>query len=375
MKSLLWPLCLLFVLPLAAVAQSPSRYTISPLAKLPADSLLKTRLLVSLDGFLRDKDHPGQPSVYMDTAYLRGDKMGFEEIVKVENSAKRKDTGFYKVQLQNVIKLKQEETFLIKLGFVGLADGQPVVRMIYSIIGKDRKDRFVFYPARDYVIKDWKQQWVGNIHYLYPYTLDMAAARRFDRFNTTVAGWFGAKPVKLHYYHCSDAQELLRVKGVDYDANASYMRRGDSDKDNDIFMSGVGSPWYGHDLIHFYCDKFLPRPVNRAMEEGLAYYADGGWGESYATCLGILKKYAADHPGEDLYRAFKNNVSVGDISLKFTINALLLEEVIRRQGFPKALEVLKAENNDAGLEQSLHTHFGLTPANFNENIRKRLIAS
>nr|WP_295868624.1 hypothetical protein [uncultured Chitinophaga sp.] len=375
MKSLLWPLCLLFVLPLATTAQSSSRYTISPLAKLPADSLLKTRLLVSLDGFLKDKDHPGQPSVYMDTAYLRGDKMGFEEIVKVENSAKSRDTNFYKAQLQNVIKLKTEGEYLVKLSFIGMAGDQPVVRMIYNMIARDRQDRFVFYPVRDYVVKDWKQQRVGNIHYLYPYTLDMNAARRFDRFNTEVARWFGVKPVRLHYYHCSDAQQLLRVKGVDYDANASYMRRGDSDSENNIFMSGVGSPWYGHDLIHFYCDKFLSQPRNRAMEEGLAYYADGGWGESYATCLGGLKKYAAVHPAEDLYQVFKNNVSAGDINLKYTINALLLEEVIRRHGVPKALDMLKAENNDAGLEQLLRVHFGITPANFNENIRKRLAAS
>ncbi|QJB41206.1 hypothetical protein HF324_26540 [Chitinophaga oryzae] len=37
--------------------------------------------------------------------------------------------------------------------------------------------------------------------------------------------------------------------------------------------------------------------------------------------------------------------------------------------------LLTTRLNDAGLEQLLQAHFGLTPANFNENIRKRLAAS
>lgn len=374
MRSLLLLFLALLAIP-ASVAAQYSRFTVSPLAVLPADSLLKTRMLTSLDGFLRDKDHPEQPSLYTDSAYLKHYTMGFDEIVRIENSKKYSDSNFFRPQLLNVIRLKQSGEYLIKLGFMGMNNGQPIIRKIYSMVGKDRQDRIVFYPAIDWVVRNWNRQQVGNIHYVYPHMLDMDAARRFDRFNTELAGWFGVKPVELLYYDCSNAQELLRIKGVDYDASANYLRRGDSDEDNNIFMSGVGSPWYAHDLVHFYCAKFLPRPVNRAAEEGLAYYADGAWGESFETCLVMLKKYVADHPGEDLYQTFKKAVTVGDISLKYTINALLLKDKIRRQGIRQALEVLKTENTDEGLDKSLQTHFGLTSGNFNEKIRKLLAAS
>ncbi|WP_160712391.1 hypothetical protein [Chitinophaga solisilvae] len=373
MKYLSLPFLLLALLPAALTAQQ-LRFSLSPSLSFPPDSLVKNRLLTSLDGFLQDKDRPGGAAGYTDTAYLRRYQMGFDEIQFIENSKKYNDSNFFRPQLTNIIKINPGE-YLIKLAFAGVTpDRQPVVRKLYSMVAREKADKFIFYPAVDYVVKDWQHKQVGRIHYVYPHTLDLSAAKRFDEFNTALAAKFGVKPVALTYYHCSSAQELLRVKGVDFDATASYLRRGDSDEENNIFMSGINSPLYKHDLVHFYCAKFFPKQTCRPAEEGLAYYMDGGWGESYEKCLKTLKDYAAAHPDTNLYEPFKNNLSAGDISLKHTISALLVATLDKREGFAQVLAFIRGENTDERMLKNMQQFFGITPQNFNEKVRKLLTA-
>ncbi|PSL49580.1 hypothetical protein CLV51_101914 [Chitinophaga niastensis] len=71
-------------------------------------------------------DHPETPGTYIDTAYLRTYTMGFDELVKIENSKQYQDSTFFKPQLMNTIKLLPGE-YLVKLSFMGISpDRQPV---------------------------------------------------------------------------------------------------------------------------------------------------------------------------------------------------------------------------------------------------------
>jgi hypothetical protein len=374
MKPLLRLIFLLLATPAVLKAQTLP-LTTSPGMVWPVDSSLRPVLLASLNELIRTKTPPQPPLRPVDSAYGQKYPFGFGVLENVTYSKAQQDSFFFKPRLTNVIKLR-EGAYLLKIAFIGSSpELPPMLRMVYCLIAQQTGAGFEFYPAISHLTARWQRKKVGNVSYVYPHTLNRPDAEKFNRFNTMLAARFGVATFPLTYYQCTDAQDALRIRGVDYSSTADYMKSGDGDEMTNTLISGEDTASMAHDLVHFYCAKFLPQPTNRLAEEGLAYFLGGCWDASYAGCVDLLRQYAAANPDLDLYEIFKKGYAIRSISMKRTMCGLICEELIRQRGFEVVLKLIQRANTDAAYLEAVNELQQINPQNFNQKIRKMLSAA
>src|SRR5580704_6512747 len=113
-------LCIVF----SARAQS---IIVPDMASLAQDTVVKNRLINSLNSFLNQKDGPNKDNKYVLKEDLPETSALLDEMKGMEQSNRYNINNFYKCHLTNVIKLEGGD-YLVQFSYLGIADSIPVLR-------------------------------------------------------------------------------------------------------------------------------------------------------------------------------------------------------------------------------------------------------
>ena len=104
-----------------------SNFTIANNIGLPKYSIIQTKLLSSFNTFLSLKNKLANQNTLVLKKDLLETSLLLDEMRDIEVSNRYRDSNFYKGYLTNVIQL-DSINYLLQLAFIGLHDGQPLLR-------------------------------------------------------------------------------------------------------------------------------------------------------------------------------------------------------------------------------------------------------
>lgn len=348
---------------------------ITPQIKLPNDSLVKQKLLNSLQQFLVDKNNDLSKSKVIETTHFKKYIDFFDAMKDIEISKKYNDTSFFKCYLKNVI-LQPNKNFKIELSYYGITkDNEVINRLNISLIAKLNNEIFQFYCPFEENVKSWKSQKVGNIEFFYKDSFNKSIATNFDNYNTILSKKLKVNTLQFKYYKCQDIQEVYSLMGIDYDLSRNgEVRSGLFDLTNKIFLAGTNSDQYKHDLTHTYFGlKFTDSLRNWTAEEGYNVYSTDFWGETTAQNFQYLKEYISSNPNITLISAFEQNLYLKyPIPIKYPLSALLMRKVEKEYGFDKVLELISCGESDENYFKKLKEITGITKEMFDNIIKEEL---
>jgi len=372
------PIAVIFVFLSLVSVSFAQTVIVTNMASLSQDTVIKKQLVSSLEGFLKEKEGPAKNNHYILKEYLPETAVLLDELTGIEQSTKYNDKNFYKCHLTNVVKY-DAANYAVQFSYLGIAEGDPVLRASYKMLAKYANGQFYFYSPLKQNTRSWKSKRMMNIVFHYKDTLLRRDAEAYFRTVTFYDKKLGVPYSPIEYYYCDNFQEAQQVLGLDYRSDFNGIP-GDilSSRANNISVVLSGYDSYNHrfdphDLWHDRLRVAITSDtINRPVDEGCAYLYGGSWGFTWREVLTQFKKYAADHPEADwlsLYTGTKNFVD-GDKSMKvpYALNALIIQKIEREKGFTNVMQLLccgKRQSGDENYFRSLEKISGITKANFN----------
>jgi hypothetical protein len=352
-----------------------SKLVITPQIKLPYDSLTKTRMLNSLDRFLKDKNQDMTHSAVVDSNHYHQFKDFFDVFKHAERSKTYKDTAFFKCHLTNIV-LQPDKSYKISLAYYGITPEKEVIQKLgVSMIAKPEKEWFQFFAPFEMNTKNWKSTQIGNIEFFYENDFNAQIAQDFENYNNTLAKKLNVKPFQFKFYKCKDIQQAYNIFGIDYELNINGdVRSGWFDKINKRFIAGTNADQYKHDLTHAYFGLTTADSLeNWTAEEGYNVYTTDFWGESSKQVFQYLIDYAHANPKVSLLEVFEKNIILKyPIPIKYPIAAVLVRKIDKVYGFEKVLQLIRCGKTDAAFYAKLKEISGITKENFDQIVREEL---
>lgn len=352
-----------------------SKLIVLPQIKLPKDTLVRSKLLKSINQFLNDKNGDLKFSSVIDSNHYKRYADFFDIFKNAENSKRYNDINFFKCYLKNVV-LQPDKSYHIDLSYSGITKENEVVnRLNVSLLAKETNQNFLFYCLFERNTQYWKTTKIGKINFYYKSNFNKTVAIDFNNYNTVIANKLNLQPIQFDFFNCKDIQEVYKLFGIDYDITRNgEVRSGLFDIKNKLFVAGTNSDQYKHDLTHAYFSlKFADSLRNWTAEEGYNIYTTDYWGETTEQIFKYLKEYVKQNPKASLYDAFQINIDLKDpIPIKYPISALLVRKVEREFGILKVLELVSSGENDDQYFTILNKLIGLTKENFDEIVKNEL---
>ncbi len=335
---------------------------ITPQIKLPKDSATQTKLLNSLNLFLKQKNQDLSNSEVVEFRHYSKFRFFFDIFKNAEKSERYKDTLFFKCYLKNVV-LQADKSYQISLSYYGITPQKEVInRFDIWMLAKEGTDFFTFYCPFEQNTRDWKTKKIGNISFFYEKKFDTNVAKDFEQYNTYIAKQLKIKPLQFAYYKFSNIQEAYKAIGVEY----AISRNGDTrawivDDVHGIVLSGTNSEQYKHDLTHWYFGLVRPDSLqNWTAEEGYNIYKTDYWGESSEQNFRYLHDFIIANPSISLLDVFEKNPMLhAPIQIKYPIAAVLMSKIDKEYGFEKVLEMASCGESDAAFFATLQKITGL----------------
>ena len=352
----------------------------------PPDSA-SVRLQASLDNLLRLRDDGAARAAYLwppaalETAAL------LDELAGLEQAAGQPASG-YRLYLTNLVRL-DSANYLLQLAALGVQDQTPRLRASFELRAKRVGGRLLFYSPLQLNAASWHQRQIGAIRFHYPGALDRKAAAAYAEQAAFFDQKLSSVDVQTDYYVCGNLPGALRLVGID--SKADY--QGDAHNSLSarrpgrlLVLSGdaAADRFDPHDLWHTRLRNVLAADsINKAVDEGCAFTYAGSWGIGWPQILSQFRAYARARPGADWFALYPTSASVSTgtqrpLRVSYAINALIVQELERTQGFGAVKELLscgKYEPTNARYFTTLERVAGISRASFNTTVEALLRAA
>ena len=286
-------------------------------------------------------------------------KSQLQGLVKYES---KKDSTAAKIQDKQLINVYPISTnkYFLSLSYINEnSTSNPILFYTINLIATKANERFTFSVPINYLTRYWKTETIGNITYHFRDKINKERAELFDRKNTLIANKLGVSPEKFNFYMCDNFQEILKLQGLEYSANANGQYRDGYGPDANTIFSTMNNEDFSHDVFHYYSGKINKRENrNWITEEGVAY----AWGNAFYTdedgemitfkrLVNELKKYLTEKPNTNLFELFSNNIKIfnhiaPEISVRSTISGIIASEVEKKKGKDGILALINAGSQD-----------------------------
>lgn len=350
-------------------------YKIISQIELPNDSLLRVRLLGSLDVFLGDARFDLQNSKMVDQDHYSQYFDFFDMLNGVERSRKYNDSSFFKCYLKNVV-LQPNGDYKIDLSYYGTSPEMEIINKLnITFLAKENNENFKFFCPFKENSEAWKSKKIGNIDFFYKEKFDKKEAKDFDRYNSSLAKKMAIKPLTFRYYNCKDIQEVYKLLGIDYDISINgEMRSGYFDQKNKLFLSGTNSFQYKHDLTHtYFALKYADSLRNWMGEEGFNICNNDYWGVPGDEIFKLLKDFIQSNQYFSPLDALKGDEYLKHpILIKYPIAAVLVRKVEKEYGFEKVLELISCGENEENFITKFVQITGIGLDKIDETIKEEL---
>ena len=345
---------------------------------LPQDTVIKTQLIASLNGFLQQRGGPNKDNKYA----LKGDLLStsalLDEMKGVERSSRFNDTGFYKCHLANVVKL-DDARYLLQLHFIGIMEGTPILRASFRLMAKYENGQFYFSSPLVQNTLNWKTAKLMNVTFHFKEMLNRTDAELYYK----TVSYYDRKlkvPVSpISFYYADNFPEAQQLMGIDYKSDFNGQRANNlSARENNESLVVSGGAAYDHhfdphDLWHERLRVVMNADIiNRPVDEGCAYLYGGSWGYTWAEVLTKFKQYATANPQADWLTLYTGSAKFASddkpLYVAYALNALIAQKMEREKGFSVVKSLLgcgKRETGDENYFAALEKVTGITRANFN----------
>ncbi len=350
---------------------------------LPKDSIIKTSLLSSLNTFLSLKNKPAKNNPTILKNDLLETSLLIDELKDIEKSNRYRDTNFYKGYLTNIIAL-DSVNFLVQLAYIGILDGEPLLRANFTIAARKKDSAFYFHSPLKENTADWSSQNIGNTKVYFNNCMDKAYVTSYLKMIEKYDRKLNAPVIPTAFYCTANFHEVMQLIGVDYKSDyVGFAHNSVTGRqvDSNIVVNGTLAPnvtkFDPHDLWHDRLHNVLSVAIiNRPVDEGSAYLYGGSWGMSWKEILLKFKTFASANLTADWFTLYNESKNFADnakypLNVDFMINALLIEKIENEKGFSAVIELLscgKKEKNNDNYFKALERITGITKENFNVRV-------
>jgi hypothetical protein len=365
-----------------------SSVIIQPTINLPKDTVLKTKMVSSLNTFLDLKEKPNVDNYLVNPNDLLETHLLLDEMKEVEKSGKYKDNLFYKPYLSNVVTLSKSAYF-IQLSYIGINENAPLLRAIFSFLANYDGEKFTFSSPLKRNTSVWKTQTIGDFTFHFKKEVNKNKVKEYQKYITLFDSKLKAKPQKTDIYCFSDFPEAIQSAGVEYssayngfNANSSFSA-GTYNEKVIVAISENGDFGYfdPHDLWHARLNRVAsPDKINKQVDEGCAFLYAGSWGMTWAEIKNKFDEKLRNKPDNDWLKLFETRYDFGDseakrLNFNYFINALIIQKIEREKGLEALFELVtcgKYEKENKAYFEVLEKLTGINKTNFNAKVEELL---
>lgn len=360
---------------------------VAPNAILPRDTALSRQLCTSLDAFFGQIEGVNAANEYVHPQYLLETSLLMDEMKELRASAKYKDPDFYKCYLANAVRI-DDSLFIIQVAFMGQADGVPLLRASFKMMGLKTGNKMLFYSPLARNTANWHSTQFGSTTFYYGCSVDMKKVKAYFKKVKEFDEILKASPIVCSMYYCGNLVDALQISGVDFksDYNASSQNT-ISSMENGQVLQVNGSLWANidnpdpHDLWHARLHNIVPvATINKPVDEGMAYLFGGSWALSWETILDKFKAYAAANKQADWLSLYNQSFNYDPtakypLNVDYTINALVVRQLMKDKGIEAVKELCtcgKREAGNANYFAALERITGINKSNFNQRVAQMI---
>jgi len=371
---------------ISIIAKSQTTSILIPRATvLPVDSIIKTRLIAAINGFLSLKDGPNSLNTFIDKKYFKETSALVDEIKGIDKSARMKDDYFYKPYLLN-LTLIDSAKYLMQMAYIGVDGNAPLTRAVIRLNITKKDGNFHFSSPLQDNTSSWKTATESRhqIHYKSTYSKKnvIQYLKKSDQYDKLI----GQKAV-TDYYCCDNLQEALQIVGVEFKSDYNSRKTGSltaTEPGASLNVNGITTTSFlgfdPHDLWHERLRIFLPTDSTyKPVDEGCAYLFGGSWGITWEDIYTRFQTFANKKETDWLaiYEKNGNFNTPGELPLNagYVINALIIKEILSKHDFSKVLILLRSSNksgDNSVFFANLELIIGINKINFNEKIKELL---
>lgn len=345
---------------------------------LPKDTAV-TQIIIALNGLRGQIERPNKQNVFILPTELLTTSALVDEMKGMEQNAQLHDKNFYKPDLVNIVK--QRDNYLVQLVYIGVADGVPAIKASFKLLAKQQGGKFLFYSPLKQNTAGWKTKTLGNITFRFKDTLNTTDAKAFQKTVAFYDKKLQAKAPIVQYY-CDNFAEAQQLLGVDYKADYAGVKDNNltaNENGTSLIINGWGAEQHRfdpHDLFHDRLRTVLsPDVINRPVDEGAAYLYGGSWGFTWPQIITKFKTYVSQNPNADWLTLYTDGTNFNNeakiLKISYVINALIIQQLEKEKGFPAVMELLscgKKEKGDENYFKALERLTGITKAYFNVKV-------
>ncbi len=261
------------------------------------------------------------------------------------------------------VEAESPDLYSIRTLFHGLnaADGVLLPMALHRVYARRNENgEWRLSSALPHLTADWQRRSIGRISFVYPptHTFDKELARRANDYCNKVRRKFDLQdPGHIYFYICDSKDELARILGLDY-----YIRpvHGLVYERNGILLSGLGSEFYPHELVHVLFREFSD--THRFLHEGVATWLGGSLRESLDE---LVLQFAAslEDGGSFSFKRMLNNVAE-ESTTYYTVGGMLCREAYRRGGNVLLKRLLRAPAEEEEMLQRIEAVFDVPQSEF-----------
>src|SRR5690349_4283676 len=107
------------------------------------DSAEAKKLIISLNGFLGQRERPNNENSYISQQNLLANSALVDELKEIEKNERLKDSEFYQPYLIDVLNTGVEQ-YTIQLAYMGVSNGTPELKGTFRMVAQKTGDKYIF---------------------------------------------------------------------------------------------------------------------------------------------------------------------------------------------------------------------------------------
>ena len=297
----------------------------------------------------------------------------------------RNDAINYKPYLINFEAFSDKISYSIQIAYISLESSQPL-HALFEFIAHKKEGNFLFTSPLLRNTKDWNIKTDDYLVFHYQNKNHDVAVNEYAKYIKEYNEKLGITR-KTDFYFCDDYEnmtQMLRLVGMPYKLDYNGFALNSlafemKDKVVNIFSKRLSrqNTIDPHDLFHMSANSAIPSEVrNHYMVCGCAYIYCGSWRISWTDIQKMFKSRMTYDKKTDWLKLYFERYNFGESEERHLlvtqfVNALIIENVEKEQGFPAVMKLLSSGNIFNEREKFfkiLEEVTGITEKNFNKKV-------
>jgi len=221
------------------------------------------------------------------------------------------------------------------------------------------------------ITEKWARKKIGKITFIYPpaHQFNLQSASKANEFCEYLQSKFKLPAIEPFAFYITDNADDMG-KLLNFDFYFAGYTTGTAMRNNNILLSGLGSEYYPHELVHM----ILPESGRHSMiEEGFASWQGGSNGKTFEE--NVLQLADLMHKnGEITFNTVLNKSSDWHTSAYYTMGAILCKTAFDTGGIDFVQALLDVPNEDSKLIETACNIFKIKTEDIDRFLKSKITA-